>query len=133
MPLLNPLGCDPIYRLADGRYVLFYSNNRGDIDGGGAAAAGPRRPCYLALGEFRPGADQPLWFSPPKLFMDTDGITVAGSPAGAPGKPAGADLSLYSSFTARGGRDILWYPDRKFFLLGKQVTPAFLADMRVPG
>ena len=25
-PLLDPVGCDPIYELADGRYVLLYSN-----------------------------------------------------------------------------------------------------------
>jgi len=132
IPLLNPVGCDPMYQLADGRYVLFYSNNRGDIDSGGAADATPRRPCFLALGEFRPAADQPVWFSPPKQFMDTNGLTVAGTPPGTPGMPTSADLSLYSSFTTRQGRDILWYPERKFFLLGKEVTAEFLAGMTVP-
>lgn len=130
-PLLNPVGCDPMYQLADGRYVLFYSNNRGNIEAGGAADAGPRRPCFLALGEFRPNADQPVWFSPPKQFMDDDNLTVAGLPAGTPGKPTNTDLSLYASFTTRGGRDVLWYPDRKFFLLGKEVRPDFLADLTV--
>ena len=131
-PLPNPVGCDPMYRLADGRYVLFYSNNRGNVDAGGAADAGPRRPCFVALGEFRPHAEQPVWFSPPKQFMDTDGMTVAGVAPGTPDMPPVADLSLYSSFTARHGRNILWYPDRKFFLLGKQVTDEFLADCIVP-
>jgi hypothetical protein len=131
-PLPNPVGCDPIYRLADGRYVLFYSNNRGNIDAGGAADAGPRRPCFIALGEFRPDAEQPVWFSPPKQFMDTDGLTVAGTPPGAPGMPASADLSLYSSFTTRNGRNVLWYPDRKFFLLGKEVADDALDDLIVP-
>jgi len=132
IPLLNPVGCDPMYQLADGRYVLFYSNNRGDIDSGGAADATPRRPCFLALGEFRPKADQPVWFSPPKQFMDSDGLTVAGIPPGTPGMPTSADLSLYSSFTTRAGRNVLWYPERKFFLLGKEVTAEFLAGMSVP-
>jgi len=29
-----------------------------------------RRPVYLVLGEFRRNADQPLWFSRSKLFVD---------------------------------------------------------------
>lgn len=131
-PLLNPVGCDPMYQLADGRYVLFYSNNRGDIDSGGAADAGPRRPSFIALGEFRPEADQPVWFSAPKQFMDTDGLSVAGTPSGTPGMPNNTDLSLYSSFTSRKGLNVLWYPERKFFLLGKKVTDEFLEDMIVP-
>jgi hypothetical protein len=27
---------------------------------------------------------------------------------------------------------ILWFPDRKMFLLGKYITDEFLADMKVP-
>ena len=30
-PILQPVSCCPIYRLADGRYVLLHHNNRGDI------------------------------------------------------------------------------------------------------
>jgi len=33
----------------------------------------------------------------------------------------------------RNGNDVLWYPESKFFLLGKRITPEFLADMEVPG
>ena len=39
---------------------------------------------------------------------------------------------MYASFTNRNGNDVLWYPDTKFFLLGKRITPQFLADMDVP-
>ena len=130
-PLLNPVGCDPIYQLADGRYLLLYSNNRGDLASGGAADAGPRRPCYAALGEFRPAADQPVWFSPPKLLMDTDDCGVDGV-KNTPETPRNSGLSMYASFTTRNGNNVLWYPDRKFFLLGKCITAEFLADMTVP-
>lgn len=130
-PLLNPVGCDPIYRLADGRYVLLYSNNRGDITGGGASDAGPRRPCYVTLGEFRPNADQPLWFSDPKFLMDTNDYGVDGV-ENTPDTPRNSALSMYSSFSTREGNNVLWYPDRKFFLLGKRITDEFLADMDVP-
>jgi len=131
VPLLNPVGCDPIYQLADGRYALLYSNNRGDMEGGGAAEAGPRRPCHLALGEFRPDADQPVWFSSPKVLMDTDDVGVDGV-KNTPETPRNGGLSMYASFTTRNGKNILWYPDRKFFLLGKEIGDEFLADLDVP-
>ena len=35
-----------------------------------------RRPAFLALGEFRPGAEQPIWFSESKQFMDNDGARL---------------------------------------------------------
>lgn len=38
-----------------------------------------------------------------------------------------------ASFTIRNKRRILWYPDRKFFLLGKKITEEFLADLKMPG
>jgi hypothetical protein len=131
-PLLNPVSCDPMYQLADGRFILLYSNNRGDISSSPPADYGPRRPCYLAVGEFRPAADQPVWFSAPKLFMDTSGRTVLGALPGESHGPQDTNLSMYSSFTTRQDRNMLWYPDRKFYLLGKEVTGEFLSDLVVP-
>ena len=125
-PLLHPVSCAPIYGLSDGRYVLFHHNHTGDRDRRPEATHGPRRPIYLVRGEFRPTAEQPLWFSDSKLFMDTDGVGMDGTPE------TNSDLSLYASFTTRGGNDVLWYPDRKFYLLGKRIRPDFLADLRVP-
>ncbi len=48
--------------------------------------------------------------------MDHDG-----TPLGPPGGRGRVDLAMYSSFTVRHGRHVFWYPDRKFFLLGKKV------------
>jgi hypothetical protein len=42
------------------------------------------------------------------------------------------DVGIYCSMTHRNGNHVLWHPDRKFFLLGKRVTPEFLADLEVP-
>ena len=39
---------------------------------------------------------------------------------------------MYSSFTTRNGTNVLWYPDRKFFLLGKRIGDELLADLEVP-
>ena len=50
--------------------------------------------------------------------MDHDGV-----PLGVPGKQGRLDLALYSSVTVSDGKAILWYPDRKFFLLGKFINP----------
>lgn len=50
--------------------------------------------------------------------MDHDGV-----PLGPPGKRGQLGLALYSSVTVRHGRAVLWYPDRKFFLLGRSIEP----------
>jgi len=131
LPLMNPVGCDPIYPLSDGRYLILYHNNRGGKVAGGFNDATPREPVYVSLAAFRAGADQPLWFSPPKLLMATEGIGVDGVKRPLNEQGAGS-LSMYASFTNRHGNDVLWYPDSKFFLLGKRITQAFLADMHVP-
>lgn len=124
-PILQPVSCCPIYTLADGRFVLLHHNTTGDHSEG-ANSAFPRNPAYLALGEFRPNADQPVWFSESKLFLDTAGVSVNGE------KTMQTGIGLYSSFTTRKGENVLWHPDRKFFLVGKKVTPEFLAGLRVP-
>jgi hypothetical protein len=128
---MNPVGPDPIYQLSDGCYILFYHNNRGGKVAGGSSDAAPREPLYASLGEFRPDADQPVWFSPPKLFMATEGIGVDGVEYSL-NEPKSGSLSMYSSFTNRNDNDVLWYPDSKFFLLGKRITAEFLSDMKVP-
>ena len=124
-PILEPLCCCPIYQLSDGRYVLLHHNNDGRVNGCQPEETSRNRaPAFLALGEYRPDAEQPIWFSESKQFMHHDGVALG------PGKRA--DVGVYSSFTTRGGNNILWHPDRKFFLLGKRVTPEWLADLSVP-
>ena len=51
---------------------------------------------------------------------------------GKPGTKGRLDLALYSSFTVRDGKPVLWYPDRKFFLLGKNLSDELPADLRAP-
>ncbi len=121
-PLLHPLSPCPIYDVGgntagSGRYVLFIHNHDGHYQGYGPADTGfHRRPVYLARGRFVPNADQPVWFDEPKFFMDHNGVSL-----GKPGTAGRLDLALYSSFTVRQGRAVLWYPDRKFFLLGRAI------------
>lgn len=130
-PILQPVGCCPLYRLADGRYILLHHNNRGDIAARPEATHGPRYPAYIALAEFRPKADQPLWFSQSKMLLDSGGFGVDGTREG-PGNRVQTGVGLYTSFTTRKGNNVLWHPDRKFFLLGKKITPEFLRGLEVP-
>ena len=56
--------------------------------------------------------------------MDNDGVPLGY-------KGGRADLAMYASVTIRKGNTALWYPDRKFFLLGKRITREFLAGLEV--
>jgi hypothetical protein len=116
--------------LADGRYVLLHHNNRGDMEARPENMRNPRRPAFIALGEFRPGADQPVWFSESKQVLDNGGYSVYGEPITDLRKAQ--DIAVYPSFTTRGGNNVLWYCDRMSFLLGKRISEALLADLAVP-
>jgi len=125
LPVLAPICCTPIYQMSDGRYILFHNNNSGRVDGCEPENTRVnRRPSYAALGEYRPDAEQPIWFSESKQFMDNDGVRL--------GPRQGIDIGVYPSFTTRRDNNVLWHPERKFFLLGKRITPTFLSDMVVP-
>ena len=124
-PILEPLCCCPIYQLSDGRYVLLHHNNDGRVNGSlPEQTMLNRAPAFIALGEFRPNAEQPIWFSESKQLMHHDWYGI--------GPAKRMDLGVYPSFTTRGGNDVLWHPDRKFFLLGKRITREWLADLTVP-
>ncbi len=123
--MLHPAAPAPLYALEDGRFLLLFHNH----DGYSYGAHGPRdvnsrRPLFMAVGEFRPDAYQPIWFSEAKMLCDTECVGV--------GPEELIWLAMYSSLTEREGRRILWYPDRKHFLLGRYITNEMLADMTVP-
>ena len=76
-PILQPLCCCPIYQLADGRYVLL-PQQRWPLRRVRPEETGKnRRPAFLALGEFRPNAEQPIWFAESKQFIDNDGARLS--------------------------------------------------------
>ncbi len=119
--LVQPLCCCPIYRLDDQRYLLIYHNNDGHAHGHGPTETMfNRRPAYYAVGTFQPGAHQPLAFGPTKFLMDNDGVPI--------GPLNRLDIAVYTSYTEVAGERVLWYPERKFFLLGKVITDAMIAD-----
>jgi hypothetical protein len=123
--------------LHDGRFLLLYHNNdyhaRNRLFGEELPPQHPnipmssvfcyRRPAYVAVGEFRPAAHQPIWFSKPKQILDTDGLPV--------GPKRTDEIATYPSVTYFKGRETLWYPDRKHFLLGKIIDEEMLSGMTV--
>ena len=124
-PILEPLCCCPIYEFDTGRYILLHHNNDGRFEGSTPEETGKnRRPAFIALGEFRPDADQPVWFSASKKLMDNEGQGI--------GPLKRTDIGVYPSTTRRNGEFVLWHPDRKFFLVGKRITADWLADLSVP-
>ena len=124
-PLLHPLSPCPMYDVGgneagSGHYALFIHNHDGHYMGYTPEDSSyHRRPIHLVRGTFRAGADQPVWFDEPQFFFDHDGVSL-----GKPGTRGRLDLALYASFTVRGGVPVLWYPERKFFLLGKSIPNA---------
>jgi hypothetical protein len=119
-PLPHPLSPCPLYDLGgneagSGHYALFIHNHDGHYKQYKPSDSGfHRRPIHLVRGTFKPGADQPVEFGEPQLFFDHDGVSL-----GKPGTDGRLDLALYASFTVRDGVPVLWYPERKFFLLGR--------------
>ena len=124
--VLHAPGPGPLYALQDGRYLLQYNNNDGSMSPGERPRPNMlnRRAAFLAVGEYRSDAVQPIWFSRPKRFADTDAV-----PAGPEQR---CECCTYGSVTEHEGLRVLWYPDRKHFLLGKRITDEWLSDLVAP-
>ena len=109
-PFVHPISPCPIYDLGDGRYLQLY---HGVCDPHKPYL--PRNPLRCAIGYFDPDDNQPIRFKKEDsgIYMDlgddADGFGTV------------PQLAIYGTMTHRDGKNILWYPDRKFFLLGKEV------------
>lgn len=116
-PLLrHPCSPCPIYETDNGEYALLYHNHDGHFGPWSPMeASSHRRPIWVTRGVFQPKAKQPLHFTGPRFFMDNDGV-ILGFGSGR------TDLAMYASVTRRNGVATLWYPERKFFLLGKKLS-----------
>ena len=62
----------------------------------------------------------PIRFSPPKVFTTSDGHSL--------GVGGRTEVATYPSLLEDGDDRILFYPDRKHFLLGKHITDEWLSD-----
>lgn len=118
-PVRQPIASCPVYPLRDGRFLLVFHNNDGHVgDFKPQHALHNRRPAFISVGRFDRAAKQPIRFAPPKQFLDTDGLTI--------GPKGTCEIATYPSLTEKDGKRMLWYPDRKYFLLGKLITDEWL-------
>jgi hypothetical protein len=122
----HPLSCCPLYAMDNAKYLLLFHNNpgrRGDHDQLELEWKVNhlnflRNPMFCAIGQYRPGARQPIWFGEPHELFDTQDVPV--------GPKATAEVATYTSMTEWHGKRVLWYPDRKYFLLGKYISDGFV-------
>ncbi len=122
-PVMHPTAPCPLYRLTDGRYLLLFYNNDGSIHGGKGPIDSPnvRNPAFITIGREIPGhPDQPIRFGRPKLLASTDWVALPGTRQTQP--------ASYTSLVEYDGRRILFYPDRKHFLLGRYLSDEWLAE-----
>ncbi len=103
---LHPRSPCPIYdwkgpEAASGMYFAFVHNT---FDFNGKSEYQTRGPLYLIAGRFRADAEQPIEFGPMRLFSPRPGSN-----------------SFYTSLTMVDGKAVLWFPDKKFYLLGRVI------------
>lgn len=107
----------PVFRLADGEYRFLFNNNDGYTFGAESRwDVRNRRPGYLCRGTFDADAHQPIAWGEPELFIENHGV-----PWG-PVNLGRVEAAAYPSVTVLNGESILWYPDRKGFIVGKKLT-----------
>lgn len=104
-PFAHPLSPCPLYdwkgpTAGSGFYFTFIHNTK--IDPGKPYAN--RGPLYLLPGRFDAGSEQPIAFGEPRLFVNRS-----------------EKQSFYTSTTMIDGKLVLWYPDQKFYLLGRTI------------
>ena len=125
----HPLSCCPIYAMSNGRFLLLFHNNDGIVGDHSQYEKKwrtnhlnfIRNPMFVAVGSYRPEARQPIWFGEPYKLFDTNDIPV--------GPKGTAEIATYTSVTEWHGTRVLWYPDRKYYLLGKRITDEFMAGL----
>ena len=109
-PFLHPRSPCPIYdwkgpEAGSGYYFALVHDL---FDFHAPRASQPRATLYLIAGRFNPKAEQPIEFVRRSIFS-----------------PRIVGNSCYSSYTCVNGKGVLWYNDRKFFLLGREIGAEF--------
>lgn len=135
-PVPHPLSPCPIYRLEDGTYLCVTNNNSGIRDDfekkdDSITIADlywknrtlHRNPLYWIAGVYDPEGKQPIRFGKPMKFLDTGDVAL-GQRKGELSTPG------YAALTQWKGKTMFWYPDRKFNLLGKEITGEFLERLK---
>jgi len=106
---VHPISPCPIYKLNDGRFIQMYHGEEITDN-----PYFPRNPLRIVYGEYTPEKHQPITFKAgtEKIFMQLP-------------EPEAKELGqfgihMYGCYVNQDGKDMFWYPDRKFFLLGRE-------------
>ena len=125
--MLQPVSPCPLFELGGGEFLFLFQNNDGYAFGADSRWDGRnRRPAFLSKGQYRPAAQQPIWWGPPSLLIDNNAV-----PWG-PEKMGRLEAAAYPCLTEAADGHILWYPDRKGFLVGKDLTDGYLKALDGP-
>ena len=134
-PLPHPNAPCTMFALRDGRYLCLTNNNPGCRLGFDAFAVGEgrvwnstyivRNPLYLTVGVYDPSARQPIRFGTPQAWLDSGDVAVGQ-------RKKSSTAPVYCALTEWRGKTMLWYPDRKYYILGREI-PADLLDRLTPG
>jgi len=105
-PFPHPRSPCPLYdwkgpEAASGTYFALVHMK---FDRNATTAYQDRGPLYLIAGTFDPAGEQPVRFAAPKLFA-----------------PREHGNSFYASYTVLDGQGVLWFNDKKYYLLGRKV------------
>jgi hypothetical protein len=125
--MLQPVSPCPLFELGGGEFLFLFQNNDGYAFGADSRwDVRNRRPAFLSKGEYRPAARQPIWWGTPSLLIDNGAV---------PWGPEGMgrlEAAAYPCLTEAADGHILWYPDRKGFLVGKDLTKKYLEALDAP-
>ena len=115
----------PLYRLQDGRYLLLFYNNDGTANGGKSPIDSKhnRYPVWLTVGREIPGeqrASAAIWTAQDIRHLQwRNGALV----------PGAHRWRFTRAWLMTATTRILFYPDRKHYLLGKYITGRLAARL----
>ena len=109
-PFINPVATPFLCDYGDGQYIQLYYGRAGSYE----QMFEFRDQVYRAVGTFAPEEEQPIRFATQgELYMTAD--VMVGFRANSP------EVNLEASFTRFHGVPMLWYGDRKHYVLGKKL------------
>jgi len=106
-PRFTPFFCE----YDDGRYMLLYTGQSGEYKD----MYNFRDRILQAFGEFAPEEEQPIRFQEKGTELFYLDVAVGPRMGNVP------EINMQASFTRFHGKPMLWYSDRKHYVLGKQV------------
>ena len=109
-PFVNPVATPFLCDCGDGRYIQLYYGHAGGYE----HMCDFRDRVYRAVGRYAPEEEQPVRFDDKgELYASVD--VMAGLRSCSP------EVSLEASYTRFHGVSMLWYGDRKHYVLGKRL------------